>query len=519
LFVSGALLALAVGDASGRASGARAGAGGTLRVATPVGLPSYDPALTEGTAGGAWHATCSTLMAFLDAAGAKGLRARPEAAERPPQVSRDRRTYAFTVSKGLRFSDGSPVTAANFAAALRRVLSPRMQSRGAIVFSDVKRVVAAGRRLRITLRKPNGDLGTRLATPWSCPVPVGFPVDPAGVDLTRGSGPYYFVRHTPDTIVLERNPYYHGRRPHRVQRIVASIGGDLEDNIHAVDAGDADVLGIEIPREVRDGLAQRYGVNKQQFFRASGRYTSALVLNTSRPLFRNNVALRKAVNLAVDRAEVVRRAHASSLWFRATDQIVPSGLPGWVDYHIYPLAGPDLVRARELAEGNLRGGKVVLYSSTGPGFLDQAQVIVRNLREIGLDVTVRPMAAAVINAKAGVPGEPYDMILADFAPTYPDPADMLLRLLGGENARKPSGNENFAYFDNAAYNRRLAAANGLLAPARYQAFAKLDAAIMRNEAPWAPLFEGTNTLFVSKRVGCLKVHPVFIRDYAAMCIR
>jgi hypothetical protein len=42
---------------------------------------------------------------------------------------------------------------------------------------------------------------------------------------------------------------------------------------------------------------------------------------------------------------------------------------------------------------------------------------------------------------------------------------------------------------------------------------------MRNEAPWAPLLEGTDTLLLSSRVGCLKVHPVFVRDFAAMCVR
>ncbi len=146
-------------------------------------------------------------------------------------------------------------------------------------------------------------------------------------------------------------------------------------------------------------------------------------------------------------------------------------------------------------------------------------MIVRNLHGIGLDVSIRALAVEVINAKAGVPGEPYDMILADFPPSYPDPADMLLRLLGGENTRKPSGNDNFAYFDDPIYNRRLAAANRLLGAARFRAFSKLDAEIMRTQAPWASLFEGSNTLLLSKRVGCLKIHSVFIRDYAAMCVR
>jgi ABC-type transport system substrate-binding protein len=96
---------------------------------------------------------------------------------------------------------------------------------------------------------------------------------------------------------------------------------------------------------------------------------------------------------------------------------------------------------------------------------------------------------------------------------------MLVRLLGGANARKPAGNDNLAYFDNAAFNRALAAANRLLPPARYRAFSRLDALIMRTQAPWAPLFENSATLLVSKRVGCLKLHPVYVRDYAAMCVR
>jgi peptide/nickel transport system substrate-binding protein len=524
LVMSGAVLALAVGDASGRAAAVPRAGGGTLRVITPLPPRTLDPALARPVSYARWYATCATLMAFPDAAGAAGFHVRPEAAAAPPRISRDRRTYVFTVRSGLRFSDGSPLTAANFALALRRVLDPAMQSDGAFLFSDVRQLSASGRRLRIRLKKPSGDLATRLALPLACPVPLRFPVDPAGVDLLIGSGPYYIARQDPSgMLVLDRNPYYRGMRPHRVGRIVISYGGDLDSDIQAVEAGRADVLGIEISRYDRDALAQRYGINKRQFFRIRGTTTDALVLNTSRPLFRDNVPLRKAVNLAVDRAEIVRRAGASSLWFTPTDQIVPRWIPGWRDYQIYRIARPDLARARELAAGNLRGGKAVLYSSTRPGTLDQANVVVRNLREIGLDVTVRPMAVEVIDARAGVPGEPYDMILAGFPPgfpgMYPDPAMMLVRLLAGANARGTSGNTNFAYFDNPGYNRRLAAADALTGPARFRAFSRLDAAIMRNQAPWAPLFEGADTLLLSKRVGCLRLHPVFIRDFAAMCVR
>jgi peptide/nickel transport system substrate-binding protein len=520
LVVSGAVLTLAVGDASARLPRMSAADGGTLRVASPVDA-TFDPALANPAAYAVWYTICAPLMMFSDRAGAAGFHLRPEAAERPPTITGDGRTYVFTIRKDLRFSDGTSITAANFAAALRRVLNPVMQSEAAALFADVKQISAAGRRLRITLRRPSGDFTMRLASANGCPVPLGFPVDAAGVELTVGSGPYYLARHVPDKlIVFQRNRYYRGARPHHADQIVATIGGDLDDNIRAVEEGDADVLAIEINREARDALVQRYGLNKRQFFRTPDAFTTALVLNTSRPLFRDNVSLRKAVNFAVDRSEIVRQAHASPAWFRKTDQIVPPGIPGWKDYDLYPLSRPNLVRARRLAAGNLRGGKAVLYAAaSSPGILDQANVVVRNLRAIGLEVTIKPMSVNVLNARAGTPGEPYDMILAGFAATYPDPAGVLIHLLGGENARKPSGNDNFAYFDNPSFDRRLAAANRLLPPARYRAFAALDVQIMRTQAPWAPLFSLSKTLLVSKRVDCLKVHPVYVRDYAAMCVR
>ncbi len=514
--------AVAFWTIAGTASGTPGGDGGALVVTTPLDFASLDPALSPArpATSALWYATCATLMAFRDAPAPEGLTTQPEAASGPPAVSGDGRTYVFTVRRGLHFSDGSPLTAGNFARALGRVRDPSMGSPGARLFSDIKRVSANGLRLRIELSKPSGDLSMRLALPVACPVPLGFPIDPAGVNLTVGSGPYYIARFVPDTeIVLRRNRYYRGTRPHHVTSVDVTMGGDVNTDIKAVEDGRADVLYVEIPSELRSGLAGRYGVNRRQLFRIRGWDTGALVLNTSRPLFKDNVPLRKAVNFALDRAEIVRQTPSGSLSRTPTDQVMPSRIPGWRDYDLYPVAGPDLTRARQLAQGNLRGGKAILWTIPGSIFPDEAQVIASNLRAIGLDVQVQVMAVDVLNAKAGIPGAPYDMILAGFSLAYPDPAQGLVLQLGGDNARKPVGNDNFAYFDQPAYNRRMAAADRLTGSARFQAFSKLDADIMRNQAPWAPLYETSAWLLVSNRVDCLRAQPVFVRDFAAMCLQ
>jgi peptide/nickel transport system substrate-binding protein len=519
LVAVGGILALSCVLAVGFASSTTPVTGGTLRVVDPMDIVSLDPALNMGDF--AWaleDATCATLMIFRDGPAPEGDTVQPEAAAGPPAISRDGRTYVFEVRRGLRFSDGSPLTAGNFARALGRVLDPVMRSPGAYLFSDILHVSASGLRLRIELREPSGDLTTRLALPLACPVPLGFPVDPAGVPLMVGSGPYYVASHVPDSLlVVKRNPYYAGSRPHLIDGLTVTVGGDVNSDISAVEDGQADMLMGPIPSESRAPLAQRYGVNKGQFFRIPGRAgTAALVFNTSSPLFRDNVALRQAVNFALDRAAIVGQTPSGLLSNTPTDQISSSWIPGWKNYSLYPLTGPDLARARSLAQGNLRGGEAVLY--TTPSFADIAQVVVSNLGAIGLNVQVKVLSASVLYAEAGVPGAPYDMVLTDFPLDYPDPTNSLVRYLGGENARMPAGNINLAYFDQPLYNERMAAADRLTGAARLQAFSELEADIMRNEAPWAPLFEESKWLFISSRIGCFQLHPVFRFDLATLCL-
>jgi peptide/nickel transport system substrate-binding protein len=508
--------------------------GQTLRFISPLrpARLKLDPAQALLGYQSLYYATCAPLMVFRDAPAPAGFTVRPEAAAGPPQVSRDGRTYVFTVRTGLRFSDGSPIKAGSFARALERVQDRAMRSPGASLYADVIRARASGQRLRIDLRRPSGDLPARLALPYACPVPVDFPVGPAGFPLLVGSGPYYVSRPAPNRLVLQRNPYYRGTLPHRADRIVATFGGQLDDSVRAVAQGRADVLVGEIPGDVRKVLARRYGVNRRQLFRERGLYTVALAFNTTSRLFRGNVPLRKAVNLAIDRPAAVTHTLGGSLSNMPTDQIMPSGSAGWVDHHLYPLRRPDLARARRLATGHLRGGTAVLYTPAGELDPAMAATIAANLAKIGLKVEIKPLAPAVLLATVGKRGARFDMVLGSwpdelFGPVltdlepplvYRDPANMLVRYLGGESARKASGNANVAYFDLSKYNRRMATDARLSGPARFRAFSRLDADIMRDQAPWAPILEASTWRFVSRRVGCVHLRPQVGMVWGDLCV-
>src|SRR5436305_9035243 len=86
--------------------------------------------------------------------------------------------------------------------------------------TPVSGVVASGDTLTITLTHPASDFLSRLAMPFFCALPLGTPVDPAGVNSFAGAGPYYIDSRIPNgPIVLKRNPYYAGARPHYFDEI------------------------------------------------------------------------------------------------------------------------------------------------------------------------------------------------------------------------------------------------------------------------------------------------------------
>ena len=117
LLVGTGLLAAAA-LAGGEARGVQDG--GTFRIGFAGDVPAIDPAQAGPfTRGEIASLTCVTPMNYADVG---AVRLAPEAATAPPRVSRDGRTYTFTIRRGLRFNTGEAVTARTFVATLNRNL-------------------------------------------------------------------------------------------------------------------------------------------------------------------------------------------------------------------------------------------------------------------------------------------------------------------------------------------------------------------------------------------------------------
>jgi ABC-type transport system substrate-binding protein len=258
-------------------------------------------------------------------------------------------------------------------------------------------------------------------------------------------------------------------------------------------------------------LRQRYGVNKSQFFAIPGVFVRVFVLNTSRPLFRNNPKLRQGVNFAADRKALT--AELGPLAGTPTDQFLSPWIPGYKNARIYPLKGPDLRKARALARGRTRGGKAVLYTTTIPLDVAQAQVLQRNLKAIGLDIEIKQFSGAALFTKLTTEGEPFD--IGRIAWGSNDPA-ILNDLFHGRMIGPPT-NGNLSRFNSPKFNRLLDRAARLTGEKRYRAYEALDLQLSRDAAPAIPATILNSFTFVSARVGCVVNNPFL--NLTAVCLK
>ncbi|MBA3476490.1 MAG: hypothetical protein H0T10_07045, partial [Actinobacteria bacterium] len=136
----GASLLVAAGFAISAESGSTKSGlkkGGTLRVNHPGGdIDDIDPSLAYATS--TWaieYSTALMLLNYPDAAAPRGTRLVPEGAS-GYKVSSGGNVYTFTIKKGFKFSDGSNVTAANYAYAINRAADKELQSPAFHFISD-----------------------------------------------------------------------------------------------------------------------------------------------------------------------------------------------------------------------------------------------------------------------------------------------------------------------------------------------------------------------------------------------
>ncbi|PYN11784.1 MAG: peptide ABC transporter substrate-binding protein [Candidatus Rokuibacteriota bacterium] len=320
----------------------------------------------------------------------------------------DYRALTFTLRRHVRWHDGQPLTAKDVKytfdmvreapeASARLRINPRKDWYAAVEAIDVPDPYTVTFRLR----RPQPSLLMMLASGYS---PV-YPAHIAPAEFrTRcvGTGPFRlkewrkgeyveYVRN-PEYFVPGR-PYLDGLRyvviAERGTRFAALQAGQLDAAMPAEGTRTiVEQLKAAAPRMVVSEI--NVGVNDN------------LLLNTKRPPF-NDVQVRRALSLAVDRRAYVRAVHQGGAVVGAALSPPPTGAWGLPAADLEGLPGygrpaDDKARARKLLAdagyGPGRPLRVEVATRAISLYVDFASFVINELRQVGIDGTLRQVETA-----------------------------------------------------------------------------------------------------------------------------
>lgn len=414
-------------------------------------------------------------------------------------VSRDGLTWSFTLRAGVRFHDGTPLTAVEVAASFARQLSPDAGAapsrpvwsallRG--VPGVVREVRASdARTVQIVLTQPYAVLLTVLAHPGFGVVKSG--ADHDGTPRLLGSGPYRLAEVAAGRMVLEAHPNHWTGGP-RTERLVFVDMGNDERAEADLDAQTLDAWFPSGPPRRGEGALS-----------IPGPRVGYLTFQAEREPFLQK-KIRQAVAAGLDSAALGAVMDRVAIPLQS---FLPPGV--WARREGSPiLSGHRQAAKRLLAEGGWpRGYKSTLVVRPNGGALDVrrvAETIVANLGAVDIPVQVRV-------EPVGEPRSPVasdsPMLLAEAMVLGGDPHLLLFPLSTSEGRRRVPRRESYSLSRNATLDDVLIRASQLsFRPERQRLYQRAQA-MLAEELPWIPIYVRLEWAVVRPDVRGLRLHP------------
>lgn len=504
----------------------------TLRVEVGTGADSLDPGLSYTAE--SWQSLWNVYLSpygYEHVNGTAGSRVVPALAEEMPDISNGGRVYEFRLRKGLRYSDGKPVRAGDFAYAIRRLYL--LDSVGAPLFDDVVGAnVAAARRgsisgietddysrsVTVRLTRPSASFINALASLFAAPVPRSTPSHDQTQKPIPSTGPYKISEvRWPREFTLTRNRYFEptptvpATNP---DRIVVSIVKGGKAALDQLVAGDADYAGVPIALASLEKARRRNRLQLRAYTDASTHY---FFMNTTLRPFKD-ARVRWAVNFALDRERLVKIFGGRAV---PTENVLPPPYPSYRRHTLYPYS---LAKARVLVrQAGARGAAVTVLGPTRPA---EARAAVLYLKRQLVAIGLKPSPASRLLPPAqywtaiGSKSTRAQIGYAFWIQSLPSPLAWFEPLLRGDQTVE-GANTNYSFADFSALNAaidRLAREPELTTEVNAQ-WATLDLRAMR----WAPIAPFLNTRSVdalSTRIDlhCYVSNAVYGLDYGRLCV-
>ena len=416
------------------------------------------------------------------------------------EVSNGGRAYTFHLRPNACWSNGEPVTSADFVYAWRRALLPETGAEYASQFYPITNAEAfnTGKIAdfnEVGVAAPDAHtLEVRLTHPTPyfldlCAFSTFLPVHRATVEAHAdwASKPAHFMGNGPyllkewrlfDRVRLVKNTRFWNASEVALETIdvLPAARPNTAFNLYATGAADLMLDKGLAPTPLLGELRKRPDFHSDPFLA-----TYFVRFNAKRAPFSDN-RVRRAISLALDRRALVEKITRGGE--PPAESFVPPGTGGYK-----PPAGaqrdPEAAR-RLLAEAGFPGGAgfpVVRYLYKGDSDLDRdiaVEIQGALQRELGIQMLLQPQEWTVYLALQGALD--YDLCRSSWVADYNDPNTFLNMFVTGD------GN-NRTGWGNAVYDSLIAAAAAEPEPARrFEYFQKAERILVTDEAAVCPLY-------------------------------
>ncbi|MFF9345078.1 ABC transporter substrate-binding protein [Streptomyces sp. NPDC014773] len=521
--------------------------GGTLTVLSNQDFTHLDPArnwvmpdMDFGT-----RLLYRTLVTYRAAPGAGGSELVPDLAEDLGTPSDGARTWTFRLKPGLKYEDGTPITAQDIKHNVERSFSPDLPggpdyAARYLAGAEGYQGPARGRHLDsvktpdartivFELRKPFAEF------PFAATLPTFAPVPPKRDEGARydnrpfSSGPYKIESYARDKrMVLVRNTHWDPASdsvrkayPDRIVVTMGLKGNQIDDRLIASSGGDASAVSwAQVRPESLSKVLTKADVRARMLAESSS-CTEMLQMHTGRAPF-DDLKVRQAVQWALDREAIVTAAGGPAVTDASSAAMPGSLFTGGKqpDTLKIPLAGDPEKAKRLLGEaGKADGLSTRLTVSSGDKAIGEA--IQQALGKAGIKVTVETVDPSAFYDTIGDTENRTDLVYTGWCPDFPSGATFLPFVFDGRFIKEKGNSGNHSLFKDDATMKRMDEIAAMTdGAAAHKAWQELDARILA-QAPVAPGAMKRRSLLVGTNVAGAYGHASWSGqiDYATVGLK
>lgn len=473
------------------------------------------------------------------------------AAEVPTQenggVAADGRSVTWNLKPGVKWSDGTPFTAADVVFTYQYLTNPDVAAISAGTYAIIDNVEAiADTTVKISFKQVNPAWSLVFVGTEGMVLPRHKFKEFAGANareapanlLPVGTGPYRVVEFKPgDVVIYEANPNYREADKLGFQRVELKGGGDAASAARAVlQTGDADFgYNLQVEAPVLEPLLK---AGKGQVTQSFGPLVERILVNMSDPNrevngersqkdiphpFFSDLKVRQAFNLAIDRDAIATQLYGRAGKATANFLVSPTPYNSPNTRYRYDLeAAQKLLDQAGWVDSNGNGTRdkngvemnVLFQTSVNPLRQKTQEIVKQSLERIGVRVELKSVDASIFFASDPANPDTSSKFYADLqmyttGNTNPDPASYMKSYLCSEIAQKANhwSKDNVSRYCNPAYDALWNQAATELDPEkRRQLFIQMNDLLV-NEAVVFPIVHRADTSGVSDRLTGVNLTP------------